>query len=91
MAFNYFIKIRDRFDINLAMVAMIVTFSLGIRNTTVIGWIPILLFKMIEELAVVPFAASIILIVLPTFGIIFVIDTLYYESYTVTAWNYFQN
>lgn len=53
VVFYYFINIKgDRLNKDLGLVAFLLTIALGIRNTSIIGWIPLLLLKMIKEKAI---------------------------------------
>jgi Alg9-like mannosyltransferase family len=61
---------------------------MGIRNTSIIGWIPLLLFKMVEQRAFKTFIRAGILIAVPTMIMIIVIDSLYYGQLTCTAYNF---
>lgn len=46
VVFYYFYDITSRFDKNVSIVALCLSVSMGIRNTSIMGWVPLLLFKM---------------------------------------------
>jgi len=51
VVFNYYLEITNRFDKNLTLVAFWLSIALGIRNTSIMAWIPLLIIKMIVKRA----------------------------------------
>lgn len=62
---------------------------MGIRNTAIIGWIPLLIIKMGQTGGIAIFIRAALFFALPTFVLIVVIDSIYYRQLTVTAYNFF--
>ena len=58
----YYMDIKDKFDKNVIIVVALQTFSFVIRNTSPIGWIPILLIKVFYNRSLVPFIKALFLI-----------------------------
>ena len=48
----YYYDITSNFDKNLSIVAFCLAVSMGIRNTSIIGWVPLLIFKMFQKRAI---------------------------------------
>ena len=48
------------------------------RNTSPIGWIPLLAIKVLYEGALIPFILAGIFVAVPIIGLIVAIDTFYY-------------
>jgi hypothetical protein len=61
---------------------------LGIRNTSIIGWIPLLFIQIIKTKSFTNYIKAGILIALPSLIIIIGIDSIYYGELTCTAWNF---
>jgi hypothetical protein len=63
----------------------LITLSFMMRSTSPIGWMPLLLIKIIYEGSFKPFLISGILIALPIMGLCTVIDSYYYGQLTITS------
>jgi len=90
VVFYYFYDITSRFDKNLTIVAFALALATSIRNTSIIGWIPLLLVKMFQKGAIIPFIMTGVLVALPTLGLVVMMDSIYYGQFTVTAFNFFK-
>jgi hypothetical protein len=45
--FHYFLKITHKYDINIKLSAFLISIALVIRNTSIIGWIPLFILHFI--------------------------------------------
>ena len=65
------------------------------RNTSPVGWIPLLAIKVLYEGALVPFLIAGIFVALPVIALTVMTDTLYFtgtieqDNIVFTAWNFF--
>ena len=79
----YFGKIESKLNLNMVKMTFFITLAFIIRSSSIVGWIPLAIFKMfssIEYFATIWKAA--ILVALPTFLISFGLDVLYYGRLT---------
>ncbi len=89
LVFNYYLEITNKFDKNLIIVAFWLSIALGIRNTSIMAWIPLLIIKMIVKRAYVKFIFAGLFIAVPAIAFCVALDSIYYGSLTFTAWNFF--
>ncbi len=47
IVFYYYYEIENEFNFNLQSVAFYLSIALGIRNTSIIPWVPLLIYKML--------------------------------------------
>jgi hypothetical protein len=62
------------------------------RNTSPVGWIPLLAIKVLNEGSLLPFIISAIAVAVPLIGGIIYIDTIYYQSdkWVLTGYNFLE-
>ena len=87
----YFSKITLEYDFNLKMVIFLQSVSFIIRNTSPIGWVPILLLKAYSldfALLIKHYIIGFFYIFLPLFIISTLLDSWYYGVLTVVPWNF---
>ena len=71
-----------------------ITISFMMRNTSPIGWIPLLAIKVLKEGAFVPFLVAGIFVAVPLIGAIIALDTWFYtgkldgSEWVVTSYNF---
>ena len=64
------------------------------RNTSPIGWVPLLAIKVLKEGSLIPFIMSAITVAIPIIVGSVVVDTWYYNSvdgssdWVLTGWNF---
>lgn len=80
IAFYFFLKVKSQFDRNVAIMTALITLQFMMRNTSPIGWIPLLLIKIYKEKSFKAFLISGLLIAIPLLFILILIDTIYYGS-----------
>ena len=79
MVFNYFVQIKnERFNKDLCICAFCLAIALGIRNTSIVGWAPLLVYKMFEKKAILTFIEVALCVALPTIILTILIDSIYY-------------
>lgn len=88
IVFYYFLEIKNKIDKSLIIVTFVMCLSLAIRNTSPVGWVPLILYKIIEQRAILAFIKAVIFIAIPTIALIILIDSLYYGELAITAWNF---
>lgn len=69
------------------MTAML-TISFMIRNTSPIGWVPLLLIKIVKDKSLVAFIISGIVVFIPIVCFCTILDSIYYGELTFTAYNF---
>jgi phosphatidylinositol glycan class B len=78
VAFYYFLDVKNKFNKNIVMMTALISLSFMMRNTSPIGWIPLLFYKIVYEGSFVPFAIAGVFVALPIIGLCILLDTLYY-------------
>ena len=63
---------------NTVILTATISLSFMMRNTSPIGWIPLLAIKVLFEGALLPFIIAGIFVAVPIIGFTVYIDTLYY-------------
>ena len=63
---------------NTVILTATISLSFMMRNTSPIGWIPLLAIKVLFEGALLPFIIAGIFVAVPIIGLTVYIDTLYY-------------
>lgn len=78
IAFNFYLKQRNQFNLNTIIFTSLLTIGFMMRNTSPVGWIPLLLVKIINDGAFIPFLIAGIFVFLPlTFACVY-LDSIYY-------------
>ena len=73
----------------MILTALITVAFIG-RNTSIVGWIPLLAIKVFREGSLIPFIISAITVAIPCIGVMVYIDSLYYggDDWTFTSINF---
>jgi hypothetical protein len=58
------------------------------RCTSPIGWIPLIIYKIVKEKALVPLIISFFIIAIPSLVVFIIIDTIYYDWLTFAPYNF---
>jgi phosphatidylinositol glycan class B len=66
----------------------LITLSFMIRNTSPVGWLPLLLHKIVYENAFRSFLIAGIIVALPLISFCITLDSLYYGEITITSYNF---
>ena len=93
-AFYFYLNQKDKFTFSTVCLTATITLSFMMRNTSPIGWIPLLTIKVLNEGSFVPFLIAGIFVALPLIFLIVCIDTWYYlrvidgSTWVFTSWNF---
>lgn len=83
IAFFYFLKVSNRFDKNIVLLTSLLTLSFMIRNTSPIGWPPLILIKIVKDRSWLPFLCAFILVFIPVVFISVAFDSYVYGDFPV--------
>ena len=85
----YFGKIHDSLDRNMVKMTFFITLAFIIRSSSIVGWIPLALFKMLSSFSYfVAIWKAAMLVALPTFLVSVGIDIVYYGRLTCPQYNF---
>jgi hypothetical protein len=87
----YLEKITTKFDLNLVLLVALQSLSFVIRNTSPIGWVPVLLCNMMflgPKIMIWNYLKSFVLIFVPILGVATALDSYYYAKFTFVPWNF---
>ena len=97
LAFYYYLQQGDRFTLSTIKLTVTITTSFMARNTSAVGWLPLLLYKALCGGAFIPFAIAGIFVALPVMAAMTINDTLYYTGsffndgkFVFTSYNFFK-
>jgi len=91
IAFYYFLKVTNKFDKNIIILTAALTVGFMMRNTSPIGWPPILAIKIWRDRSLIPFIIAGITIFIPTVCLCILIDSFYYgmkDFPVLTSYNF---
>lgn len=90
VAFFYYLEQRDKFNKNTIILTALITISFMMRNTSPVGWVPLLAIKVFREGSLVPFLISGLFVALPIIFLCIWIDTVMYgaSNWVVTSYNF---
>ncbi|CDW78313.1 UNKNOWN [Stylonychia lemnae] len=88
IAFNYYLNQKDKFDGNTMKMTALISISFMIRNTSPVGWIPLLLLKILYEKSLLPFIKAGFVIAIPVILFSILLDSIYFGEFTVTSYNF---
>jgi len=88
VAFYYYLDVKDKFDLNTMKMTALISLSFMIRNTSPVGWIPLLLIKIIYEKSFINFLKAGIFVAIPVIILTILADSLYFGEITITSYNF---
>lgn len=91
MAFYYYLKVGPTFDHNIVLLTASLTLSFMIRNTSPVGWPPLIALKLFHDRSLVTFIKAGVLIAVPVILLCVLADSFYYgmEHFPVlTGYNF---
>lgn len=90
IAFHYYLQVKNKFNKSVAIMTALISISFIMRNTSPIGWIPLLFIKVVKEGSFKAFFIALILVGLPLIGLSILLDTMYYgnDEWTITSLNF---
>ena len=74
IAFKFYLKQKDKLTIDTVVFTILLTIGFIMRNTSPVGWIPLLYLKVCKEGAFFPFLISGIFFAIPVIGICIYLD-----------------
>lgn len=80
IAYHFYMKQKDRFSRDTVIFTMLLTIGFMMRNTSPVGWVPLLVFKIVHEGSFIPFLISGIFIALPLMFLCIYLDSIYYQG-----------
>ena len=92
VAFYFYLDQKSKFTINTVILTALISIGFMMRNTSPVGWIPLLAIKIFREGSFVPFVLSGIFVALPILLGCVWIDTKFYgsETWVLTGYNFLQ-
>lgn len=90
IAFHYFLKLKDSFSLDYAIITTLISINFMIRNTSAFSWIPLLLILIFKEKALKPLLISLFTIALPVLYACVLLDSYFYgfDKYYITPYNF---
>jgi GPI mannosyltransferase 3 len=86
VAFHFYLKQKSEFNANTVIFTVLLTIGFMMRNTSPVGWVPLLFTKMVYDGAFMPFLISGVIVALPLVITIVYLDSLYYmQAYTAST------
>jgi hypothetical protein len=80
IAFHYYLQVKNKFNKSVAIMTGLISISFMMRNTSPIGWIPLLFVKVLKEGSFKPFLIALFIVAIPIIGLSILLDTLYYGT-----------
>lgn len=78
IAFYFYIDQNRSFSVNTVVLTALISLAFMMRNTSPIGWIPLLAYKVLFSGSLIPFILSGIFVALPILALCTYVDTVYY-------------
>lgn len=78
VAFYYYLDQKDKFTMNTVILTALISIAFMMRNTSPVGWIPLLAIKVFREGSLLPFIISGLFVALPILFACVYIDTKMY-------------
>jgi phosphatidylinositol glycan class B len=83
IAFFYFLKVSNKFDKNIVLLTFLLTLSFMIRNTSPIGWPPLILIKIVKDRSWLPFILAFVFVFIPVAFLSVALDSYFYGDFPV--------
>ena len=71
-------KVTNKFDKNIVILTAALTVAFMMRNTSPVGWPPVLAIKIWRDKSLIPFIMAGITVFIPTVGLCILVDSFYY-------------
>ena len=84
----YLLQTKSEFNVNFSVMTFLVVISFMIRCTSIIGFVPIVLIKLVEDRSLYAYIKAACFIAIPTFVLLITIDSYYYETFTFVPLNF---
>ena len=92
VAFYFYLDQKNKFTINTVILTALISIAFMMRNTSPVGWIPLLAIKVLKEGSLLPFILSGIFVALPILFFCVWVDTKVYnaDTWVVTGYNFLE-
>lgn len=80
VSFHFWLDQKEKFTKNTIILTALITVSFMMRNTSPVGWIPLLGYKVLYEGSLKPFIISGIFVALPLIYGLILLDTKWYGN-----------
>jgi hypothetical protein len=80
IAFYYFLDVKNKFNKNTVIMTALISLSFVMRNTSPVGWIPLLISKIVYDGSFKSFALAGIFVSIPIIALGIALDSLYYGA-----------
>ena len=93
IGFDFYLRVNNKLSKDTMIFCALVTIQFMMRNTSPIGWIPLLFIKVFRDGAFVPFLISAICVAVPIIFLSTLLDSYYYSpegqfEWTITGKNF---
>jgi hypothetical protein len=92
VAFYYYLDQKNKFTLNTVILTALISIAFMMRNTSPVGWIPLLAIKVLREGSLVPFIISGLFVALPILLFCVWVDTTMYkaDTWVLTGYNFLE-
>jgi phosphatidylinositol glycan class B len=92
VAFWYYLDQKNKFCFNTIILTALISIAFMMRNTSPVGWIPLLAIKVFREGSLVPFIISGLFVALPILFFCVWVDTVTYgaDKWVLTGYNFLE-
>jgi len=80
IAFYYFLDVKNKFNKNTVIMTALISLSFVMRNTSPVGWIPLLISKIVYDGSFKSFALAGVFVSIPIIALGIALDSLYYGA-----------
>ncbi len=86
--FYYYLELTGELDKSMLIFTVLMCFSLMIRCTSPLGWIPLLFYQVIKNRSLFSFIKAFLFAALPTLVLLTILDSLYYGTPTFVPYRF---
>jgi len=92
VAFYFYLDQKGKFTVNTVILTALISIAFMMRNTSPVGWIPLLAIKVLREGSLVPFIISGLFVALPILFFCVYVDTKMYnaDTWVLTGYNFLE-
>jgi hypothetical protein len=80
IAYYFYMEQKDKFGANTVIFTALLTLGFMMRNTSPVGWVPLLMIKIVRDGSFLPFLMSGILVAIPLIFATIYLDSVYYMN-----------
>ena len=92
VAFYFYLDQKDKITLNTVILTALITVSFMIRNTSPVGWLILLAYKVLREGSFIPFLICGLIVALPLIVLLIWVDTVFYgaDEWVLTSYNFLE-